>query len=718
MSGRAYRRLLKEKEELAAAAAAAKLNTPADADAHPDPLVDTDHDDEVQGSADHDDDDDNAPPAAAPKPFNPFALLMADDDDDDDDDDGADGDDHLSDQEPPPRATSAKKNKKKKNKKAKANNNANQKSVDDFEVAGSASAAAVVASSLPGSSSSSHTYVHTFKFLARFAPTASFTRQHSSHLTIDPKHLDPDTELARLFGSSVVRDAQRNNAANDQDAALLAGAQPAAGGIRRNRNRARNQQAAAQPILSLRKSTLAGTPDPSWPPYHLMGLHTRKLRVPHTLLSTSTSSESPDTQPVVEITAITHTPTYQRLHSAYLTSALSGDPNALLALRHQAAYHPDTLLRLAHVATMYSQPDQAKLLLRQCLYALDRALHVQWAPIPPRMPYLVPNNRIVHLALLAQVTSTARMAGGRTAVEVAKLLLALDPEADPLAMRDVLPALAVRARESAWVMDWMDSEARGQVDLRPHWVFSKALALWQMDRVDEANSLLERAVRQWPAIARVIVPSVTVVSDTPMASAAAPGAFAGDADEVSPTALPPVVHVKSIDVLPPQLDAPDGYLPVFRHIVATDIQPLAGRIPAEYRTGAYMNAIDPMPPTIPSPLSFDGKEVFEDGALAGLEQQLMQAVQGGMGLEAVRELLAALPESVASAARRFIGLAGGENGQADDQSEGRSDHDEEGEESEWEDYAHLLNPAESGADGQEQDQTGRIIHIKEHVGLQ
>lgn len=69
-----------------------------------------------------------------------------------------------------------------------------------------------------------------------------------------------------------------------------------------------------------------------------------------------------------------------------------------------------------------------------------------------RLEYAIRENRVFHVAILKYLHILSNTACHRTALELAKLLMNLDPS-DPLAMVFMIDTLALRAREHQWLVD-------------------------------------------------------------------------------------------------------------------------------------------------------------------------------------------------------------------------------------------------------------------------
>lgn len=88
-----------------------------------------------------------------------------------------------------------------------------------------------------------------------------------------------------------------------------------------------------------------------------------------------------------------------------------------------------------------------------CLYALELAWHPSFNPTARQcyLPFRHPNNRPFYTALTRHMQSLSRRGLHGTALEVAKLILSLDPE-DPVGLLTSIDYYALRAQQYGFVM--------------------------------------------------------------------------------------------------------------------------------------------------------------------------------------------------------------------------------------------------------------------------
>ncbi|KAJ3374330.1 Transcription factor 25 [Allomyces arbusculus] len=639
MSGRAVRRLLREKA--------------------PAPVVPAvpvaDH------STDHESDED-VPVAAPTKAFNPFALLMGDDDDHNNDDED-DEEEKASEPEPEPEPVPVPAAKKRRGKKGKKSNGEARDASPAPPASdhGDENDEPLTPASSPAKGKRKKNKKNKGKKLTAATTTAvddmtldeldkmlgglkvdeaaeaqdaaaeessRTDQQHRKLFAIEARFMDPEAELARMFGSRVVAQAQHEQQEQQQQQQQQ----------QQLRGRARRAAAAAaaaaaqqgRGAILVRRGLLA-TPTDQWPRFESFGLHMQLLRTTETGIK--------------EYTYV-HPTRFQEIHRQFLLAVATLDPNNLMGILQLHPYHPDTLLQFSRVMEMMGDHTMARDCVARALYALERTSTAafSWSADPSKparsLPYTVYENRVVFLAMHRRIAFLARDACWRTAFEWTKLLLSLD-ESDPLAMRLAVDTYALRAREYDWVV--------GYAEVVPHCAslqFSKALALWYAGRTDDAGAALVRAAGMDHALAVAVA------------------GMRGNADSLSLAGQLYVHHAGALWKDPAVTAWTAGIdwsrvVPVaaaeectsdeamYRHIAVHDIAHLQGAVPARYR--AHMITYDPIPPedaapgpyaamiAAPGPAMARGGPAGEEGQGEGLLSGLMAAIGRVFGMGGAAE---------------------------------------------------------------------------------
>lgn len=115
-----------------------------------------------------------------------------------------------------------------------------------------------------------------------------------------------------------------------------------------------------------------------------------------------------------------------------------------------------------------------------------------------RLDFRRPENRQLWLAGYHLIKSLIRKGTYRTALEWAKLLYSLD-HGDPYAMRHLIHFLAIKAHESAWLLDFLPQlDAEGSQEDTKYLLQSRVLARLQLGDAKQARQDLVDGMQQVP----------------------------------------------------------------------------------------------------------------------------------------------------------------------------------------------------------------------------
>ena len=151
-------------------------------------------------------------------------------------------------------------------------------------------------------------------------------------LLVENKHLNPENEMKRIFGSRVVA-----SEANQRQKKGRGG---------------RSHQVH-------HRSTLLVTPKPQWPSGARTGLSMRPVE--------SDASGSWFTYD--------HSPTYQQVQMRFLSAVESLNPDSIVAILNNHPMHIDSLLQLSDICKMGDDSAMAAEMVERALYALESAFH-------------------------------------------------------------------------------------------------------------------------------------------------------------------------------------------------------------------------------------------------------------------------------------------------------------------------------------------------------
>lgn len=265
-----------------------------------------------------------------------------------------------------------------------------------------------------------------------------------SVLSVNVKRLKGDDELKRIFGAGVFAEEAREAA----------------------RSRGRGGRGGGRGRVPL-KGGLLVVPKPHWPPFS-GGLSMRMCE-----------RDDPSDDGSCSLFLYEYSSHYRATQELYEQAQASNDVNAVAALLQRTPYHADALLTLFDLHRSMGEHAQAEDMLQMALYGFEEAWHHSFNPAAAdvTMNFDEPANRSFFLALFYHVQGLSRRGLHRTALEVGKLLLALDEE-DPLGMTFFLDFLAVCAQEHQFIARMCSFDAPGGTPMStlPNWAFALALA--------------------------------------------------------------------------------------------------------------------------------------------------------------------------------------------------------------------------------------------------
>lgn len=253
-----------------------------------------------------------------------------------------------------------------------------------------------------------------------------------THLSLDPRNLDPAIELRRQFGSAAIKAYASETASSSPSHASGA--------------RARAQ--ANNPNLKVR--SILCTPKDYWPPI------SRSF--------TGMSMDVLDSPSHGRICAWKHSKAYRQVQMQFLQAVRSYDPNALMALLRVYPYHIDTLLQLSEYSRHQGDLGQAADFNDRALFALERCASPYFTSClssstsgPALVNFNKIENRAFYLAIHRNIGFLGRRGTWRTALEWTKLLLGLGQDGeDHHAALLWIDFLAIKARQHRWLIELMD----------------------------------------------------------------------------------------------------------------------------------------------------------------------------------------------------------------------------------------------------------------------
>ncbi|KAJ2703753.1 hypothetical protein FB645_003774 [Coemansia sp. IMI 203386] len=342
-------------------------------------------------------------------------------------------------------------------------------------------------------------------------------QQNRALLVVDSKHLDSQAEIRRMFGSGA---AKSNNASQQV--------------------RGRVMQASR-----LKRMTLT-QPKATWPPMRASpGIEMKQLSV----------DEKSDKQMVETMKndptggtwfALQHTTRFRTIQLEFLGAVESHNPDAISRIVYHYPYHVDALLQLSEILKQTGGDfGEAGELVERALYAFECGFAPRFSPTNGmgRLDFRRVESRGLFLALFRHMQFMARRGCWRTAFEVNKALLSLDPVQDPYGALLTLDFHALKSKQYDYVCQFADEWTWSSVEL-PNLAYSRALAEFMLEGGGKKGKERSR--------------------DTGERSSSSSTDLLVEAILVFPTAIPPLLSKANIDVDPVILTHPyfqDEHIP-------------------------------------------------------------------------------------------------------------------------------------------------------------
>ncbi|XP_077570103.1 ribosome quality control complex subunit TCF25 [Stigmatopora nigra] len=413
-----------------------------------------------------------------------------------------------------------------------------------------------------------------------------------SVLHVEHRNLNPETELKKYFGTRAVLGDQRP--------------------------RQRNRQ--------YHRTTWMTTPKESWPRFSRPGISMTLL-------------ESKDG---IQYFTFEHSRDYQQVQFKFLDAVESLDPNNIVALLQLNPYHIDSLLQLSDVCRVQEDQEMARDLIERALYSFECAFHPVFSLTSGtcRLDYLRPENRAFYLTVFKHMMFLEKRGCPRTALEYCKLILSLDPDADPLCMLLLMDFLMLRSRQYDSLLQlYEDWEEHRNLSQLPNFAFSTALCHFHLSQEEElspeesdqakdkADRMLQDALIMFPGVLMPLLDLCSVQPDATVTS----HAFFGPSSQIGQ--LPALAELtalyigrmhslwreaavmlwleESVKEVLCRIDANDPLveecrnkrkqryqsapLNIHRHVLLSEIKEATSSLPLEVTTQPVMG-FDPLPP--------------------------------------------------------------------------------------------------------------------------
>ncbi|KDP28379.1 hypothetical protein JCGZ_14150 [Jatropha curcas] len=303
-----------------------------------------------------------------------------------------------------------------------------------------------------------------------------------SILQVDPKCLNPENELRRIFGSKVVKSFERSNQASSSRQVR---------GARRGNHHTRK--------------TILVSPLEHWPRW-----------------DGSLSMEFLETRGGCHYFRYVHSPAYDQAQRAFEAAKAIHDLNGIASILLHHPYHLDSLITMADYFKFAGEHQMSADATAKSLYALECAWPSMFTPFQGNCQLKISHetNKPLFATLFTHMKNMDRRGCHRSALEVCKLLLSLDSD-DPMGALFSIDYFALRAEEYAWLERFSDNyKSDNSLWLFPNFSYSLAICRFYLERQELAKDtppfaakatsadLMKQAVMLHPSVIKKLVDKV------------------------------------------------------------------------------------------------------------------------------------------------------------------------------------------------------------------
>ncbi|GAB2291721.1 hypothetical protein Dimus_025972 [Dionaea muscipula] len=283
----------------------------------------------------------------------------------------------------------------------------------------------------------------------------------SSILKVDPKFLNAEYELRRIFGSKVVKSSEISSRA---------------GGSRQLHGR--------RHVTHIHRKSALVSPSDHWPRW-----------------DGSLSMELLQTRDGIHYFRYVHSSSYSQAQRAFEAAKTIHDLNGVASILMHHPYHVESHLTMADYFKLTGEHQMAADCIAKCLYALECAWHPLFTPFLGncRLEYIHDTNRPLFSTLFTHMKNLDRRGCHRSALEVCKLLLSLD-SADPMGALFCIDYYSLRAEEHAWLEQFCEEYHQREEEEEedkyflwhlPNFSYSLAICRFYMECGGESCKLLD-----------------------------------------------------------------------------------------------------------------------------------------------------------------------------------------------------------------------------------
>lgn len=276
-------------------------------------------------------------------------------------------------------------------------------------------------------------------------------------LRLDTRKFNPEAELKRIFGKSVLKEERSKEAVSGK----------------------------ARHISNLQRSRLV--PSHNLEAFRYTGRNFPRMELDDLVndLHNSDGSElQKDSNSVTDnpFFRYIHDPPYQRVHANFFNAIHEGVSELIVHNFSLNPTHVETLVKLSDMMALSGNHKDASYLIERALLVLERGFNPKFSSSLGRcrLTYRRPENRTLFITVYKHINCLNRRGLRRTALEFTKFLLSLDPDGDPLFSALLVDYFCLRSEEYDYLIEFTSKWQ--SLNKLPNFNFSPALAYYMKSR--------------------------------------------------------------------------------------------------------------------------------------------------------------------------------------------------------------------------------------------
>ncbi|KAM1230915.1 hypothetical protein ACFX13_041748 [Malus domestica] len=277
-----------------------------------------------------------------------------------------------------------------------------------------------------------------------------------SALQVDPKYLNVDNELRRIFGSKVVKSFEKHERSGGSSRMVRGG-----------------RRAAHIP-----RKTILVTASEHWHRW-----------------DGSLSMEFLGVIDGYHHFRYVHSSSYLQAQRAFEAAKATHDINGIASILLYSPYHLDSLITMAEYYKFSGEHQISAELISKCLYAMECAWNPMFTPLQGncQLRYSHETNKPLFTVLFTHMRNMDRRGCHRSALEVCKLLLSLDSD-DPMGAMFCIDYFSLRAEEYAWLERFSEEyKSDNSLWLFPNFSYSLAMCRLYLEKEESSKGAPENA---------------------------------------------------------------------------------------------------------------------------------------------------------------------------------------------------------------------------------